>query len=323
MVIINRKEIEEIYTMTEAIEACKNALRMHSEGQAIAPLRMNLKSDNGDHLFMPAYVKETNTTGIKIVSVFPNNKEINKPTVPAQMILMDKKTGEVASIIDGTYLTALRTGAVQGAAIDILANKNSEYGVLIGTGGQAASQLEAMLSVRNLKEVAVIALNETRLNDFVNRMSEKYSGVKIYATKNPDEVIAKADIITTVTSSILPVFNGDLIKKGCHLNAIGSYTSHMKEMPAEAIMKADILACDILEGILVEAGDVIEAINIHGLDNSRFLELGELVSDNSLARKKEEDITFFKSVGTAILDVVVAQEIYEAAIKNNKGIVID
>ena len=322
MLIINKKDIETVYSMTEAIAACKEALRMYSTGSVQVPLRINFQSENGANLFMPAYVKETNSTGIKIVSTFPKNTEIGKPTVPAQMIMLDKESGEVSSIIDGTYLTQLRTGAVQGAATDLLARKDAKFGVLIGAGGQAASQLEAMLTVRNLEQVIVIDLNETLLNKFVSEMNEKFD-VKIVACVDAKEAIKNADIITTVTTAPGPVFDASELKPGVHINGIGSYTLDMKEIPKEAIINADIRTVDTFNGVFAEAGDVMFAIEQSNLTESSFSELGELILDPSKGRQNDSQITFFKSVGSAVLDVVVGQAIFEKATKENMGTLIE
>lgn len=121
---------------------------MYSIGKSIVPLRTNIAVPNvqGQTLFMPAYCAEMNSLGIKIVSIFPRNKGINKSVVPATMILLDASTGEVCCLLDGTYLTQLRTGTATGSACDLLARKDAKIGALIGTGGQASAQLEAMLT---------------------------------------------------------------------------------------------------------------------------------------------------------------------------------
>ena len=321
MLIINEKETRKIYSMEEAIHACKEALRMYSQGTSDVPLRINFETEHGANLFMPAHLKETNTSGIKIVSTFPENPKKGKPSVPAQMIMLDKETGEVSSIIDGTYLTQLRTGAVQGAATDILSNKNARNAVLIGAGGQAEAQLEAMFAVRDLERVDVIDLNEELLNQFVEKMNNKFNN-KVHACFDSSKAIKNADIITTVTTAPGPVFNASYLKPGVHINGIGSFTPEMKEIPLQAIIQADIRAVDTYDGVFAEAGAVMETISLNKLKESSFIELGEIIIDPSKGRQNEKQITFFKSVGSAVLDVQVGQEIYEKAIKEKVGTVI-
>ena len=142
MLLLNKSDIKKVFTMKDAIEADKKAYKAFSEKDAIVPIRTNLGTirDGESMLFMPGYVKSLDCAGIKIVSVFPGNAEKGKPVVPATVILMDATTGEVISVMDGTYITRVRTGAASGAAVDLLARKDAKVGALIGTGGQAPAQ---------------------------------------------------------------------------------------------------------------------------------------------------------------------------------------
>lgn len=324
MILLTAKEIKSIFTMKEAIEADKEALRMYTSGKTNIPLRVNIDIPkfNGQSLFMPGYAEELDITGIKIVSVFPKNIEKGKPSVPAQMILLDGETGEVISIMDGTYLTQLRTGAVAGAATDILARKNAKKLALFGTGGQASSQLEAILSVRDIELVKVFDINKERAEEFANNMQKELGsyGAKIVAAESSDDAIKDADIITTVTTSKKPVFNGKLVKKGTHINGIGAYTPEMQEISEFIIENSDKIFLDTQDGVLSEAGDFIIPMKKGIIDKADISgELGEVILGRKTGRENEEQITLFKSVGTAILDVVVAFKIYEKAKKLGIG----
>lgn len=319
MLILNKQEITTCYTMLDAIHDSKKALTNYSQGLTTVPLRTAITAKNGTHLFMPAYNQVDQATGIKIVSVFPNNPTIGKPAVPAQMLLLDGQTGEISCLMDGTYLTQLRTGAVQGLATDLLAKKNAQTALLIGTGGQAPAQLEAMLTVRALKKVYVSSLNFAEAQAFATEMSQEFKNfhVLIEAVESPNDVIALVDIITCVTTSKQAVFDGTLIQPGTHINGVGAYTPDMLELPIEAIQKATIRTVDTLNGVMSEAGDILEAINQTTLTLKDFSEIGQL--DVTTLRQTDQDITLFKTVGTAILDVVTAQSIYQRAIAQKIG----
>ena len=157
MLILTKEDIAAVCSMEDAIEAVKEAFIVHSEGSVKVPLRINIRSDkyNGNMLFMPAYCEKKDAASLKIVSVYPDNKEKNLPSTPAQVLLIDPTTGIVLSIMDGTYITALRTGAASGAAFSVLAKSECKTGALIGTGTQAAMQLEAMIVSKNPKLVKV------------------------------------------------------------------------------------------------------------------------------------------------------------------------
>ena len=324
MLILNKENIKSVFTMKEAIEADKEALRIYSEGKSITPLRVNIdiKKEQGQSLFMPSYVEDLDATGIKIVSVFPKNIEKGKPSVPAQMILLDGTTGEVVAIMDGTYLTQLRTGAVQGAATDILSREDSKIGVLFGTGGQAATQLEAMVCTRNLEEVRVFDINIERAEAFVENMKKELShyNTKLIAVKDGNEAVKDADIITVVTTSKKPVFDGSLVKKGVHINGVGAYTREMQELHEALITDSDKIYFDTKEGVLSEAGDFIIPMEKGLVSEKDFAgELGEVILGKIKGRENENEITLFKTVGVAVLDVVTAHKIYIKALENNIG----
>ncbi|CAH2716814.1 Delta(1)-pyrroline-2-carboxylate reductase [Neobacillus rhizosphaerae] len=328
MLVLTKEDIKKVFTMKDAIEADKDALRIYSAGKCVSPLRVNIDipKEQGQSLFMPAYVEEFDATGIKIVSVFPKNIEKGKPSVPAQMILLDGTTGEVCAILDGTYLTQLRTGAVQGAATDILAKKDAKIGVLFGTGGQAATQLEAMVCVRNLEEVRVFDINYERAKEFAETMQRELAAydTEIVAVENGNEAVRNADIITCVTTSRRPVFDGTLVKKGAHVNGVGAYTPQMQELDENIVKNADKVFFDTKEGVLAEAGDFLIPMEKGIVSEQDFNgELGEVILGQILGRETDEEITLFKTVGAAVLDVVTAHQIYKKAIENNVGNVVE
>ncbi len=262
MLILSKDDIKKVFTMKDAVDSVKEAFSVYSEGKSVVPLRVNIDvpKQGGQSLFMPGYVEDLDSIGIKIVSVFPKNAEKGKPVVPAQMLLLDGTTGEVCCIMDGTYLTQLRTGAASGAASDVLAVKDAETAALFGAGGQAICQLEALLSVRKLKKVKVYSRDVHKLEDFVKQANlelENY-GVEIVSAKNPEEAIKDADIITVVTTATKPVFPGNLVKKGAHINGVGSYTRDMQELDEYIVKNADKVFVDSKEAVLAESGDFIK-----------------------------------------------------------------
>lgn len=324
MLMLTKQDIKKIFSMKDAIEADKEALRIYSEGKSTVPLRANIDipKEQGQSLFMPAYVEELDAIGIKIVSVFPNNIELGKPSVPAKMVLMNGKTGEVLAMMDGTYLTQLRTGAVQGAATDILARKDAKIGALYGTGGQASGQLEAMINVRKLEVVKVFDIDFERANKFAAQMQEELAHyfTKIIAVEDSNEALKDADIITAVTTSNKPVFDGTLVKKGAHVNGVGAYTPEMQELPESIVVNADKIFFDTTEGVLAEAGDLIIPLEKGLVSKNDFDgELGKVILGEVKGRETDEEITLFKTVGTAVLDVVTAHKIYQKALKHHVG----
>lgn len=321
--VLKETDMSALLSMREAIEADKKALKLYSEGATDIPLRANVDvpEHEGQNLYMSGLAGDA--AGVKIVSVYPNNIQKGLTSVPATMILLNEETGEVASIMDGTYLTQLRTGAVSGAATDLLAREESVVFTLIGTGGQAQSQVEAILNVRNIQQVNVVDLDMERAEAFARKMTDQLDeefNVTFTAVKETSEAVKDADIITTVTTSPKPVFDMEDVKPGVHINGVGSYTPKMQEIPAELFKKADKIFLDTRDGVLNESGDLINPIQ-EGLISKDDVtgELGELIAGKVAGRESKEEITIFKTTGSAVLDLVVAKEIYKKAIEKNAG----
>lgn len=320
--------MEKVFTMKDSIDVIKIALKLYSKGEGDIPLRANIDvpKESGQNLYMPGLVSSADALGVKIVSVYPKNNKIGLESISSLMIVQDQNTGQVVSIMDGKYLTKLRTGALSGAATDLLARKNSRSFALIGTGGQARTQLEAILNVRDIKEVRVAGRNKEKAQKFVDQMQEEFKekfDFNIFVAKNANEAVIDADIITTVTTAKTPVFDGKLVKKGAHINGVGSYNPVMQEIHPYILKKADKIYVDTRDGVLNESGDFLIPIkNGEFSEQDVFGELGEVILGEVLARENENEITFFKTVGSGIFDVVTAKKIYDKALKNNVGTTI-
>ena len=330
ILVLKESDISPIISMSDIISADREALSIYSNHQSNIPLRTNINVPefNGQCLFMNGYAAPAKALGVKIVSVYPDNINKNLTSVPATMVLVNAETGIVNALIDGTYLTRLRTGAISGLATEILSRKDSKILALFGTGGQAITQLEAILTVRKIELVKVFDIVYERADEFAKKMtvlySKKYNNVKIIAVKSSDEAVENADIITTVTTSKKPVFKIDKIKSNVHINGVGSYTPDMCEVPEEVVVKANKIYVDTRDGAINESWDLIGPIK-KGLINIEKIngELGEVINGKIKGRENDDEMTFFKTTGSAVLDLVAAQKIYELAKKNNIGKIID
>ena len=327
MLILSKQDMQEILTVKDAISSVKQAYSSYSSGKSVVPLRVNIDipKHNGQSLFMPGYVEDLDIAGVKIVSVFPENIEKGMASVLAKMILIDGETGEVCCMMDGTYLTQLRTGAASGAATDLLARPDAQSMVLFGTGGQAAAQLESVLAVRNIKNVKVVGLNRDKALEFSNKMQKELQryGANITVCDDVDTAVREADVITVVTTSKKPVFDGRKVKKGAHINGVGSYTPEMQELDEYIIQKAGKVFVDSRDAVLSEAGDLIIPMEkgLIGIDRITG-ELGEVIAGRLPGRTNIDEITIFKTVGIAVTDIVTANSIYKKALEKGLGMSI-
>lgn len=325
ILMLDADQMRDVFDMRAAIDADADALRAYSSGSCQIPLRANLNvpEHNGQSLYMPGYVPDERALGVKIVSVYPGNIDRGMTSVPATMVVLDAETGAVNALLDGTWLTQQRTGAVAGAATEVLARPDAKSFVLFGTGGQAETQLEAVLTVRpGITDVQVVDLVPERAEDFAARMTERLAGrfeATITRADDVDEAVRTADIITTVTTSLRPVFDGSLVRPGTHINAVGSYTPQMCELDPELLLRADKVYCDTRDA-LTESGDIQVPVRDGRFDLDQVTgELGEVLLGTAPGRESDDEITCFETTGSAVLDVVSAQRIVAAAQQAGKG----
>ena len=324
MLLLSREDIKKVFTIKDAIEADKKAFQLVVEGKCDAPLRTNIQAPKHDgcFLFMPAYVEEMDTASLKIINIFPHNIDNGIPSSPAQVLLIDGKTGIVTAVLAGTYVTQLRTGAASGAAFDVLARKDARIGALIGTGGQAATQLEAMMAARNLEEVRVYDMNYERTQDFAARMQEELKdyGTKIVAVRSSDEAVEGADLLITVTPSSKPVFDGTKVKAGATVSCVGAYQHHMQEMDPRILTRASKIYFDSEEAVLSESGDILIPLEEGIITKDDFTgDLGDVIRGKITGREHDDEIIVFETVGVATQDLVAAKEIYEKAVAAGGG----
>jgi ornithine cyclodeaminase len=326
ILVLKQEEIFKIFSMAEAIQACKEAFELYSAGKADIPLRVNINVPRagGQSLYMPGYAGEAGALGVKIVSVYPENFRKGLPSVPAVMILLDAETGLVSALMDGTCLTRIRTGAASGVATELLARKDSSVFALFGSGGQAEAQLEAVLTVRPIREVRVYSVDGAE--DFVQRMRARFGekfNCAIKLAASPAEAVADADIITTVTTSKTPVYDGRLLKKGVHVNGVGSYTPEMHENDEYFVTRAGVYV-DTRAGAFAEAADLIIPVEkgLFSFERVRG-EIGEVIAGKLQGRSSAEENTFFKTVGSGVQDIVTAGRIYSRALELGAGSFID
>jgi len=297
----------------------KDAFVQLSRKQANVPLRMPMEipENNGGALFMPVYLPSTKQFGLKVVSIFTENPEHGLPLIHAMVMVMDAINGRPLALMDGEYLTALRTGAATGLATDLLARKDAEVVTIFGAGVQGRTQLEAVCAVRAIKRAYIFNPTSQKAADFRNEMSDRLS-IQVEVAESTD-VLSQAQIICTATTSTTPVFSNNDLKPGMHINAIGSYKPNMREIPAETVLSAKVVV-DQRDVCLSEAGDLIIPLQ-EGLINKDhiYAEIGEIAAGNKKGRESEKEITLFKSVGNAVQDLAAASQVLVNAQKLNLG----
>jgi len=319
VLLLTRQDVMAVLEMKECIDAMETAFTEMANGTAVLPLRIGIKPPAGVSLYMPAYLKEMNALACKVVSVFKDNpQKYNIPTTLGKILLQDPNTGDVISIMDGGYITAMRTGAVSGLATKLLSRKGDHMVAgILGAGVQAQTQLWAVSEARQLEKALVFDVVPGAAQNFADLMGKKLQ-ISIEVAQSANDLL-EADILCTATSSSTPIFDGGKVKDGTHINGIGSHSPGARELDS-TIVKRSLVIADSREACLNEAGDVIMPIQEGVITADHiYAELGEIVTGKKQGRSSDSQITLFKSNGLAIQDVATAKLVYERAKEKGFG----
>ncbi|MHC1704734.1 MAG: ornithine cyclodeaminase family protein [Tenuifilaceae bacterium] len=317
--IIKAGDIKKFYSMPKAIDAMGRAFNSLSSGESYVPVRFVSKLPTNEllMLFKPAFVEKDKRVTIKFLTQREAGCIPGIPTIQGIVLVIDSVTGEILSIMDGEYLTALRTGAASGLATRCLARKDAQILALFGCGSQGRTQLEAVVCERDIKKILVFETNKELASQFICEMEKRFNIDLVYTTDT--KKLKKADIICTATNSQKPLFFRENVKEGVHINAIGSFQPHMQELDPLLIRDARVFL-DHAEPCLKESGDLIKPI-LEGLISESNIagEIGDFLLNRIAGRESENQITIFKSVGVAIQDYAVATDIYNYSLEQEFG----
>ena len=326
--ILSRTDIQRCLHMPEAIEAMRVAFSALSTGRAQAPHRLAVDlPEQSVALLMPSLLQtaDQHNFGLKVVTVIPKNPQRGLPRIYASILLLDATTGQTIAIMEGGWLTAMRTGAVSGLATDLLARQDANVLALFGAGVQAPTQVLAIHTVRPLREVRVVNRDDSHYQHLVATLQTILgsSCPPISRAISSKEALAGASLVACATISTAPLFSWPEVAPGTHINAIGAFTPDMCEVDPATLSHARIVV-DQRAAALVEAGDLIQPL-ASGLITGpeTWLELGELVTGKHPGRQTPEEVTFFKSVGIAVQDAAIASQVYKKARELGIGVDVD
>ncbi|MQA83625.1 MAG: ornithine cyclodeaminase family protein [Streptosporangiales bacterium] len=307
--MIDGGHLRRLVSMADAVEAVREAFRLVSGGQFLAPQRVAV--GGGTELLMAGRPVE-NPEGFvtKILTVRPENPGRGLPLLHAVVLWFDGPTGEPLAVLDGETVTAMRTGAASGVATDLLAAPDASTLALIGSGAQARDQVEAVLAVRQVREVRIFSRNETTANELAATLAEAHTELDVRVVPTSSQAVRGAEVVCCATTARAPVFDAADVGPRTHVNAIGSYRPDMCEVPAELLARSRVVV-DQREAALAGAGDVIQAIEAGQLDEKRLVEVGDLLL--AAERQASEAPTVFKSVGVSAQDWALARVAVERA----------
>ena len=309
---INEAEVRAVLTMPQALEAVEDISRKQSTGEVVVHPRRRFELPGGGFFhYMAAADYSAGFVAMKQYTYVRGKLQFLVP-------LYEMATGGLLAQIEADYMGQLRTGAASGVATKYLARKDSRIAAIIGTGGQARTQLEAVAVVRKLESARAYGRDAAKREKFCAEMSKRI-GIPVHPCSSASEAVRGADIISTATTASQPVVHGADLSPGVHINAIGANHAHKRELDDEAVASADVLVVDSVEQSRQEAGDLIIAFHGDEICWTGVKKLSEIVAGKVSGRTSDSEITLFKSNGIASWDLAVAMLVYTKAKEKGFG----
>lgn len=305
VLFLGEEDVRQILTMSDAVKVLEETFRQQGLGNIINQPRQRIRTDVSMLHYLAGALPHLGVMGYKAYTT-------SRTGVKFRVFLHDLETGELLSIMDGNYMGMMRTGAVSGVATKYMAREDMGRVGIYGAGWQARGQLLAAAAVRNVKKISVYSRNAAGREAFSKEM-EKLLRVTVTPVGTPEEAMRDADCVITSTTAFEPVFKGDWLRKGVHINAIGGNFLFKREIDEKTVRSADIIVVESLEQSRMEAGEFLPLIEKGTLRWSQLSELGDVVAGKVKGRATAEDITLFKSLGIAVEDIAVAAHVYKVA----------
>jgi len=310
---ISEAEVRQLLTMPMAIDAVEEISRKQAGGRVILHPRRRFELPAGGGFFHYMAAMDTEA-GFIAMKQYTYVKGILRFLVP----LYEISTGALLALIEADFMGQQRTGAASGVATKYLARQNARTAAILGTGGQAKTQLEAVAGARKLDTVRVYGRDPERRANFCNEMSQRL-GIPVHPAASAVEAVRGADIVNTATTSAKPVLDGHDVAEGAHINAIGANHAHKRELDDTAISRAAVIFVDSIEQSKQEAGDLIIPFLPQPKRWEAVRELDQLIAGKVPGRIDDKQITLFKSNGIASWDLAVAEKVYALARQKNLG----
>ena len=315
VLMLNEDDVRQLLTMDMALEAVEAVLRKHALEEATNIPRTRCQTDHAMLHVLSGSVKTLGVMGYKAYSTTRKGAHFH-------VGLFDGKTGDLKALIQADYLGQVRTGAASGVATQYMARPDAVEVGLFGSGKQARTQLIAVCRVRRINRVQVYSPNEERRRRFCIEI-EKEVGCEVQPVPRPELAAQDKDIVITATSSREPVLLGEWLSEGTHLNAVGSNFFTKAEVDIVAVRRSEIIVVDSKDQARTEAGDFAQALEDGSIHWSDIHELGQVIVGRYPGRAHAQDVTMFKSLGIALEDIAVAARVYDKAIAQGVGKMVD
>jgi ornithine cyclodeaminase/alanine dehydrogenase-like protein (mu-crystallin family) len=315
MRLLSADQVSRLLPMDVAIDLMREAFAALSHGEAVMPDRIQVDAPGGNILFMPAYLPGK-ALSMKAVSTYATNHARGIPTIQGLVVAFDEATGSPTGVLDARSITALRTGAAGGLAVDLLARPDARSLALIGCGVQGGKQIQAISCVREIDHIRLFDQDRQMAESLADQIARSGQPRECLICGSADKAVEEADIVITATPSPTPTFDSRRLEPGTHVTAIGSFQPHTQEIDA-ALVRRSYVVVEHAASAWREAGDLIKA------GKQPDAELGQIVSGDADGRQDDQQMTVFKSVGVAIQDTAAATWVLQRAEQQGIGTLVD
>ncbi len=320
MLILTASDAKQVLSMGDALKLVEKAFKEKGLKRVQMPPKLYLffKKYDGDLRTMPSYLEELDEVGVKIVNVHPKNpKKYKIPSILATILLIDAKTGEPISVMDGTWITAMRTAAATGVATKYLARKDARVVGMVGAGYQGPFQFEALREVMSIEEIRAYGKDKAKAEKFAKGVSAKL-GMDIKLTDTAEDAVKGADVLVTATPVTSPVVKNEWITEGMHINAIGADAPGKQELDPEILKRAKIVIDDWEQAS--HSGEINVPFKKGMITKENiYAGIGEIVAGMKPGRVSDEEITVFDSTGLSVQDVITGWHVYRSAKEKGLG----
>jgi ornithine cyclodeaminase/alanine dehydrogenase len=324
MLLLSESQVQGLMDIDELISTLEKAHIQYSSGNAVMPVRLvvPLPQIQGRITSMPGFLNEDKALGMKVVTYFHENPRQNLPAILGTIMLFSADTGKMIAVMDGSYITAIRTACASAMATKRLANAETPVMGILGAGVQARAHIQALTRVRRIERIKIYSPSGASAAAIKKDMNASTkSGIDV--ARSAEDAVRDSDLLVAASTAKEPIVKSEWLKAGVHINAVGSHRPDYREIDGATLARAKVVV-DSREAIMAECGDILLAVKEKSINENHIHgEIGEVLAGAKPGRSGASEVTLYKSVGIAIQDVATASLVYRKALERGVGTAVE
>ncbi len=324
MLVLSEKQVQSLIDIADLISTLETAHIQYSTGKAVMPVRLvvPLPQIQGRITSMPGFLNEDKALGMKVVTYFQENPGRNLPAILGTILLFSAETGKLIAVMDGSYVTAIRTACASAMATKALANAETAVLGILGAGIQARAHIQALTHVKQIERIKIYSPSGASAAG-IKKDLEPAMKIAIEVAASAEDAVRDVDLLVTGSTAREPIVKSDWLKAGVHINAVGSHRPDYREIDGATMARAKVVV-DSRAAIMAECGDILLAIKENLIsENHIHGEIGEVLAGTKAGMSSASEVTLYKSVGIAIQDVATAHLVYQKALEQGVGTTVE